>query len=173
MLTIPQVNKLYQAGVVPYLLATCGDDSRGMYYPESKRINIYPNNHASQRDLEETILHEFLHARNDIAGKECVKSDEEQVETEACLTWKHNHEVCRHILALYALEKRKNWKTYFTSRKPALSSYTVSVPTTGTAARAQKQAREDHPPQAASLSRIAVAISQYPTRHKPKKSSGR
>lgn len=55
-----------------------GENNRGLYYPNSKRIVIYPSKHETIEDLFKTIQHELIHYVIDEHGEELDEDQEER-----------------------------------------------------------------------------------------------
>ncbi|MBU2589506.1 MAG: hypothetical protein KKF52_03320 [Nanoarchaeota archaeon] len=67
-------------------------------------IIIYQKMIENQKDLEITLLHEFIHARNDLI-LELDKENDTEVEKEAVETYKKSPEVIEFIKDFYCLKK--------------------------------------------------------------------
>ena len=90
MLTIKQIIKMYEEGVeMHFSRAHVPPDFKGEYDPARQRIIIYTRSIVSPIDRDLTILHEHIHARDDVKSfRAHSSSDEEQaVEREAKETY--------------------------------------------------------------------------------------
>ena len=119
MLTIDQIVKVSEKGVNVLFKDTPSHFGyKGIYEPGSHRIIIYKQAIESPYDLCITLLHEFVHARDDILyshifftntqGRVSDISDafeyEEATEQEAINTYKENSDVLDLIKELYRIE---------------------------------------------------------------------
>ncbi len=103
MLTINQVNKLYEHGVKITMKKSSLEVKRGEYDPSEKEILIYRKNITSRSEMDMTILHEFIHARNDILRGKDVS--DKMVEKEAAETYSKRPKVLECIVQLYDIKK--------------------------------------------------------------------
>lgn len=101
MLTLCQVVRVCEAGVEVKLVSGCGVSLCGEYDPGLKEVIIYRKNIFSEDDFRVTLLHEFIHARDDVYGW-CDPS-EDVVEAEAERTLRERRYVCEVLLELYGL----------------------------------------------------------------------
>jgi hypothetical protein len=103
MLTIEQVIRCVEEGISIEFKKSGPKGIKGEYDPSTQRISIYVNNLGSPMDMGLTILHEFIHARDDIgsARGECAES---KVEREAMLTYRNAPHVIRFIRQIYQIE---------------------------------------------------------------------
>ena len=119
MLTIDHIAKISEGGVNVFFKETQNKFGyKGLYEPLSRKIIIYNQTISSPYDLNITLLHEFVHARDDILyshifftnsqGRLSDISDpleyEEATEKEALSTYKNNPDVLYFIKNLYKIE---------------------------------------------------------------------
>lgn len=85
MLNIPQIIELYKEGLDLHIKRSHPLNLKGEFDPSQMEIFIYSYNLESDYDRNITILHEFIHARDDIIyGKLRI---EDNVEKEAIDTY--------------------------------------------------------------------------------------
>ena len=119
MLTIDQIVKVSEEGVNILFKDTSDHFGyKGVYDPSMQKIIIYKKAIDSPYDFHITLLHEFVHARNEILyshifftnsqGKVSDISDsfeyEEATEHEAISTYEKNPDVLKFIKDLYKIE---------------------------------------------------------------------
>ena len=119
MLTINQIDKVLKKGVKLSLENTANQlGYKGIYEPGLQKITIYNKAISSLYDFDITLLHEFVHARDDILysyvfftdkqGRVSDISDvieyEQATESEAILTYNHNSDVLDYIKEFYKIE---------------------------------------------------------------------
>jgi hypothetical protein len=101
MLTIDHIVELYQHGVDIHFKEKPHESGRkGAWIEGLWKVLVYVPSATSTEDLYETVLHEFIHARNDLLTPECDDS-ERKVELEGKDTYKHNPELIIFIKDLY------------------------------------------------------------------------
>ncbi len=104
-LTLQQLVKLYSEGVVlKFKKKSHPDFIKGEYSPDCLEIYIYLSHIDSKYDRDITILHELIHARNDLFPKKSSKDTEYFVEKEAIETYHKKPEVIEFIKAKYELD---------------------------------------------------------------------
>ena len=107
MLTIHQLVKLYEEGVnIHFKEKPSPKGFKGEYDPSSLEILIYTPAIESKSDEDLTILHEFVHARDDIySSKIAYIQDtiqyEQETEQEALKTYKKRPYLLDFIMQLY------------------------------------------------------------------------
>jgi len=111
MLTINQIVAVYESGVDVSIRKKNNPSIKGEYDPSTLEINLFPENNASSEDFEITILHEFIHARDDVRSARNSFSPELNVENEAKETYFKKRYVLDFIKLLYRL-KRKQFSFY-------------------------------------------------------------
>ncbi len=100
MLTINQVNKIYQEGFDIRVTRAHHPGFKGEIDPSTLEIFIYQSNVESQYDKDITILHEFLHAKDELksnlSSTRCSNIDKQAV-------WIYNNKphVLQYIKDLY------------------------------------------------------------------------
>mgnify|MGYP001577747382 CR=1 FL=1 len=107
MLTKKDISRIYNKGVSLRFRRKFTSE-RGDYDPSNLEINIYLYSHnSSQGDMDITILHEFIHARDDVLVKSfreknlSEKELEERVEDEAIQTYEKNPGIIKFIREVY------------------------------------------------------------------------
>ena len=105
VLTIHQVNELFAEGVgIKFRRKAHPFGDKGNYDPSQLRIEVYTPNLESRIDRDITILHEFIHARDEIKGTHYYhRRNHRSVEKEAIDTYKKRPEVLEYIKELYAI----------------------------------------------------------------------
>lgn len=87
MLTSKDIINLYEIVEIKFYCKKQKDLRKGDYDPSLSQINIYLSNVNSEYERDITILHEFIHARNDEndfydeSDPECKNIDKEAIET--------------------------------------------------------------------------------------------
>ena len=119
MLTINHIDKVLRKGVELSLENTANPlGYKGVYEPGLQKITIYNKAISSLYDFDITLLHEFVHARDDILysyifftdkqGRVSDISDvieyEQATELEAILTYDHNSDALNYIKEFYKIE---------------------------------------------------------------------
>ena len=108
MLTIENVNKIYREGYDLRFEAKPPPEEKGclgITDPALLDIIIYTDNHKTIRERDITILHEFIHAAEEVGSKRspdecnCTETDEQAIE----IMEKHP-EILQHIKNLYYIE---------------------------------------------------------------------
>ena len=103
MLTLNQIIDIYRKGVeIKFKRKSKDNRIKGEYDPSTLEAIIYVNNNLSNEDKDITILHELIHARDDIKGKRLNR--EKGVEREAIETYKESPEILEFIKALYKIK---------------------------------------------------------------------
>ena len=100
MLTICQVNRIYQEGFDLFIRGVCRSGIKGEFDPGALEINIYQKNVESEYDMDITILHEFIHARDEVLSGSRL-ADCRLVDMEAVRTYEENPHVLRYIKELF------------------------------------------------------------------------
>ena len=112
MLTTKQVDALYHDGVeIKFNLKPpkTSPSEKGSYDPGTLEVSVYRLNIDSILDRDLTILHEFVHARDDRKGSRYLfgnygkkgSDEEERVESEARETYKRRPRILEYIKLLY------------------------------------------------------------------------
>ena len=104
MLSINQVVAACNEAVFVRFGRKCSARIKGEYDPQALEISIYPKNNTSRSDLDITLLHEFIHARDDVKSARSVDSAEKDVEKEAKQTYRLHPYVLRFIKELYNIK---------------------------------------------------------------------
>ncbi len=76
---------------------------KGEYDPVGFEVNIYTPHLTSERDRDMTLLHEFVHARDDCKGLRSNRACSPRVEREAEETYLRRPEVLALIKELYGI----------------------------------------------------------------------
>jgi len=100
MLTIDQVIKIYEEGFDLLLKGVSRSGLKGELDPGTLEINIYQSNVDSEYDRDITILHEFIHARDEILPRDPLV-DCSLVDMEAMQTYEENPHVLQYIKELF------------------------------------------------------------------------
>lgn len=104
MLTIEDVVALCEEGVgICFRRKPHPESVSGEWDPARLEINIYKRQISSDYEFGLTILHEFIHARNDLLSD--MADDDEEVEREAVLTYDNDNAVLDFITNLYRIRK--------------------------------------------------------------------
>jgi len=103
MLTIKQINRIYQKGFELRLKKNPHPAFKGEIDPATLEIFIYQANVESQYDEDITILHEFLHARDEINSADSPAKCS-SIDKEAIRTYKDKPHVLEYIKDLYYLK---------------------------------------------------------------------
>ena len=102
MLTIDQVNRMYQEGYDVRFKKKSFPGLKGEFDPGTSEILIYHENADSQYDRDITILHEFIHAREEMEARyssgNCNSIDEE-----AMRTYQQRPDVLMYLKELYGI----------------------------------------------------------------------
>lgn len=109
MLTLKQIRELYQANLKIKFKKKHPQRLKGEYDPGTLEAIVYIPNAESKEDRDITILHELIHARDDIKGlrtqyEKYKKKIEDQVEKEAVETYKNRPYVLQFIKQLYDIK---------------------------------------------------------------------
>ncbi len=97
MLKIEDVVKLYE--FVDIKLNYFKQEHCCKAFFEGRTVRVFMKNIDSEKDLELTLIHELIHARNWYLLD--VEDDEDEVEDEAVVTYNNNHEIVKFIKQLY------------------------------------------------------------------------
>ena len=100
MLTIDQVNEIYREGFDLRLKRTRHPGFKGEIDPSTYEIIIYQANTESQYDKDITILHEFLHARDELNAR-LESADCSLIDREAEWIYNNHPYVLQYIKDLY------------------------------------------------------------------------
>ena len=108
MLTIADIKQVYKKGVtLKFKRKPIPPDSnrfKGEFDPSTLEIKIYLSYQESKKDKELTILHEFVHARDDIKGHRYYRERRHSsVERETINTYHHRYYVLQFIKQLYRI----------------------------------------------------------------------
>ena len=104
MLTIPQVVELYREGLqIRILRRPHRDGLKGQYDPDGLEAKIFLPAIESPRDLDLTLLHEVLHARDQIRAARSPETNqiEDEVEREAQIIYQRTPYVLIFLKWLY------------------------------------------------------------------------
>ena len=113
MLTINQIIKIAEEGVSVRQTRKIPEEKlKGEYDPAAKEAIIYLSAIRSGRDRDITLLHELIHARDDVQGKRRFRNSNQEylVEKEAIATYYQRKEVLDFAKDFYRVrnfEKRK------------------------------------------------------------------
>ena len=137
MLSKSAVRMAYEKGLETRLsIRLHPQGNRGLYDPQTKRIFVYLSAISSWYDFYITLLHEFIHARDDlIRSISDFKSTEARVDQEARKTYQKRPKTLELIIELYNLRKRRNWSAI--NKKNCLI-YTYLHPKKGAARKQHK-----------------------------------
>lgn len=103
MLTLRQIVKACEEGIeVKFRRKSHPLGWKGEYDPENKLVSVYKPAIESKEDLELTLLHEFVHARDDVKGGR--EGNETETELEAIDTYHKNYSVLEFIKGVYNLK---------------------------------------------------------------------
>ena len=120
MLSKADVFRLYDAGLDIKVSYRRPDNLWGLYDPSDTLATIFINNISKFKDIEETVLHEMIHARDDLFRDGACKEswEEERVNREARQTRANNRErIMRPIYDLYYIELKPIIIKYIIKRK--------------------------------------------------------
>ena len=106
MLTINQLVKVYEEGINMHFKRNPSPDGlKGEYDPSSLEILIYMPAIESKSDRDITVLHEFVHARDDVYFSKAHIKDmnkfEQKTKQEALKTYKKRPYILDFIMWLY------------------------------------------------------------------------
>ncbi|MBI2671849.1 hypothetical protein HYX16_02855 [Candidatus Woesearchaeota archaeon] len=104
MLTIRQIIKLCEDGVDITFKKTRQKSLKGEYSDQALEIIIYMDNIGSEYDLDITILHEFIHARDYTKPERYHDRSEKHIDEEALRTYNKRPYVLKFIKELYELK---------------------------------------------------------------------
>lgn len=100
MLTIKQIIKLYQEGVdICFKRKPHPDRLKGEFDPASLEVIVYLPAQESEQDMGITVLHEFIHARNN--SRHILAEIDSAIENEALETYKKRPYILELINQLY------------------------------------------------------------------------
>ncbi len=102
MLTIDQVNRIYQEGFDIRFKKNPFRGLKGEFDPGTSEILIYHENADSQYDRDITILHEFIHAREDVEPR-YSSGDCNRIDEEAIRTYHQRPDVLLYLKELYSI----------------------------------------------------------------------
>lgn len=108
MLTENRVLKFYQDGIrLRFSRKRVKSFFKGEYDPSEFMITIYTSNTNSRFDRDITILHEYIHARDDVRSLQYRDSQKEEssVEREALETYHKKPNVLELIKTLHRIRK--------------------------------------------------------------------
>lgn len=107
MLTIEDLVEIAEKNVSLNLDEVISPDGfKGLYDPSNKTISIYLSNLESEFDKNITLLHEFIHARDDVLTSNIyyirgIEEYEIMTEKEALRTFESNHLIIPFLRRLY------------------------------------------------------------------------
>ncbi len=105
MLSIPDVKRLEEEGVeVRLMRGRHPEGLKGWWLPDELEARIYLPSITSEKEIDITILHEFIHARNWLITTR-HKDWERVVNKEAKDTYRKRPNVVYFIKCIYGLEK--------------------------------------------------------------------
>ncbi|MAG39217.1 hypothetical protein CMO90_03980 [Candidatus Woesearchaeota archaeon] len=110
MLTIDEVVKVCEEGVyLDFNKKPHPEGLKGMYDPSELLISIYLPEIESNNDMTMTLLHEFVHARDDLYYQNTyyitdIKDYEQDTEITAMKTYQQDPFVIKAIKELYRLD---------------------------------------------------------------------
>jgi hypothetical protein len=109
MLTKKEVTQLYRDGLEVRLRRKRHPEKlKGDYDPSRFEISIFPTDLVSEFEFGITLLHEFIHARDDRNG--VLDKNDEKVETEARETNDKRPHILEFIKDLYRIDDLKDYK---------------------------------------------------------------
>ena len=109
MLTKKEVTELYRDGLeVRMRRKRHPEKLKGDYDPSRFEISIFPTDLFSEFEFSITLLHEFIHARDDRKG--ILDKNDEKVEAEARETNDKRPHILEFIKDLYRIDDLKDYK---------------------------------------------------------------
>ena len=83
---------------------------KGLYNPDKQKITIFYSNIQDKKDMDLTLLHEFIHARDDICYSKIyyikdIIDYETSTENEAIETYQEKPHILKLIKDLYNIKK--------------------------------------------------------------------
>jgi hypothetical protein len=120
MLTIKEIIQLYRHGLEVRLRRKKHPKSlKGYYDPSHFEINIFLPDLVSEFDFGVTLLHEFVHARDDRkSGQDDSDESGERVEAEARETHDKRSYILELIKELYNIGSLKDYANRINSSRP-------------------------------------------------------
>lgn len=111
MLTISKIKKIYRHGIdVRFRRSPHPLGWKGEYLGSTLDVIVYLPALESKRDLDLTLLHEFVHADDDISSSRLPNlsddEDDERAESEAIEAYERRPKVLEFIKQLYNIERR-------------------------------------------------------------------
>lgn len=107
MLEKKDVLRLFDEGLeIKFRRKPHPDGLRGEYDPAAFQVNIYSPAIPSRQEQDLTLLHEFIHARDDRNGVVNHHACRSGVEQEACETRERHPEVIRLIRELFRVGRK-------------------------------------------------------------------
>lgn len=104
MLSIGQVKKVYLEGIdIVFKRKAPHHNMKGEYCSDLYRINIYQSNIESRLDFDLTLLHEFIHASDDIRDRRLTRPCKKTVDDEAKRTYRKRPYIIKFIKELYSI----------------------------------------------------------------------
>lgn len=104
MLSKNNVIQLYNDGlVIRWRRKKHPQQLKGEFDPAAFEVNIYTKHLLSEHDRDLTLLHEFIHARDDHKGLPSTRTCSPQVEQEAEATYQRRPGVLALIKELYGI----------------------------------------------------------------------
>ena len=109
MLTIHQIMRIHQEGIeLRFSRKKVMKELKGEYDPSEQEMLVYIRNIESLLELDITLLHECIHARDDVRGKRSFLFDNQEdseVEHEALLTYTKKPEVLAFLKDIYQVKR--------------------------------------------------------------------
>lgn len=104
MLTIKQVERIYEEGIIiRFVKRWQSSRQKGTFNPETLEVKVYLSSINSPEDRDTTILHELIHARDDITGRRSAGICSPSVENEAVQTYRRKPQVLDYVKQLYGI----------------------------------------------------------------------
>ncbi len=106
MLTIKDIIYSYSEGVdIEFIKKPPVNHRKGDYCPSELKAIIYKESITSEKDMHITILHEFVHARNNENPEIQLEEEESKVEKEAKDTYNKRPYIIEFIYQIYKIKK--------------------------------------------------------------------
>lgn len=108
MLLEDHVNVLYIIVRIRVVRRKVTHENAGEYFDNGKNlVEMYLTNIDSIEEFDKTLIHKFIHARNDLCNgyENVADDDEEAVEQEAIDTYTNKPDIVKQIKELYDLRK--------------------------------------------------------------------
>ena len=106
MLTIEDIKQAYEDGVtLRFKRKPASDRRKGEFDPLTLEVKVFLTDQESREDKDITILHEFIHVRDNIEGHRHYRPRRDSaVEREAENTYRYRHNVLEFIKQLYRIK---------------------------------------------------------------------